>query len=136
MNLCIYVSMYLCIYASMHLCIYIYSIYLFIKSMYLCIYVSMYLGIYLTIYLFIYIGITGIHFKQRYLQHKSSFKLEYKENETTISQHLWSLERSAKNYEVTWKIICRAPTFSSVTNTCELCTNEKYFYCTNQNWGL
>ena len=73
-----------------------------------------------------YIGITGNTFKQRWTLHKSSFNLEHKEHATTLSHHIWQLKRRKIKYNIKWKVIWRAKTYSPVTNVCELCTTEKY----------
>ena len=65
-------------------------------------------------------------FKDRYRNHKSSFKHQRNSN-TTLSRHIWDLKSKNIDYQVTWKILDRAKPFSPVTQLCNLCTKEKYF---------
>ena len=82
-----------------------------------------------------YVGITGNTFKQRWLQHKSSFKLEHKQSATTLSQHIWNFRRTGKKFKINWKILRRANTFSPVTGKCNLCTSEKFIFLYKNDLG-
>ena len=69
----------------------------------------------------------GISFKQRWTQHKSSFKNKEKKGETALSQHIWKLKEKEIQYETKWKILTRANSFSPITGKCNLCTKEKFY---------
>ena len=73
-----------------------------------------------------YIGLTAPPFKDRWGNHKSDFKLEHRRHATTLSTHMWSLRDQGITPKLEWKIMARAAPFSPVTNTCNLCTSEKF----------
>ena len=81
-----------------------------------------------------YIGMTT-SFKDRFRGHSSSFENEKFKNQTTLSQHIWSLKDRAINFKVSWKIIGRAKSFSPVTGVCRLCTLEKFYLMTKPEEG-
>lgn len=74
-----------------------------------------------------YVGLTATDFKTRYRNHKASFKAETKRNSTELSKHIWQLKDRKLNYEITWKLLYRAPHYTNVTKRCNLCIAEKYF---------
>ena len=74
-----------------------------------------------------YIGLTSNSFKQRWQQHKSSFNIKSKRNETTLSQYIWKLKDKEVDYNLTWKIVGKANPFSPVSERCNLCLKEKFF---------
>ena len=74
-----------------------------------------------------YIGLTATTFKSRWEGHKTSFKHQKHQNSTTLSQYIWKLKNEQKTFTLTWKFVSRAPPFSPVSGTCQLCTREKYF---------
>jgi hypothetical protein len=74
-----------------------------------------------------YIGLSEPPFKDRFRNHKSSFKTRNPKNATALSKHIWKLEDENVQFEVSWKIVSRAKPFNHVTNVCQLCTREKYF---------
>ena len=74
-----------------------------------------------------YVGLTATDFKTRYRNHKASFKAETKRNSTELSKHIWQLKDRKLNYEITWKLLYRAPHQTNVTKRCNLCIAEKYF---------
>ena len=74
-----------------------------------------------------YIGLTSNTFKQRWQQHKSSFNIKSKRNETTLSQYIWKLKDKEVDYKLTWKIVGKANPFSPVSEKCNLCLKEKFF---------
>ena len=73
-----------------------------------------------------YVGLSSTTFKVRYGNHKSSFKNENSKTETTLSKHIWDLKSKGYNFEVKFKIIGRAQSYSPTTGICNLCTLEKY----------
>ena len=62
-----------------------------------------------------------------YINHKSNFKTRNPKNSTRLSKHIWKLEDENIGYDVSWKIVSRAKPYNHVTNTCQLCTREKFF---------
>ena len=74
-----------------------------------------------------YVGLTCNTFKKRWTAHKSNFLNRNPKNSTTLSHHMWDLEDSQTEPQITWKIIDRAHPFSPVSGICQLCTKEKYY---------
>ena len=74
-----------------------------------------------------YIGLSEPSFKDRFRNHKSSFKTRNPKSATKLSKHIWNLEDQNIKFEVSWKIVSRAKPFDSVTNKCQLCAREKFF---------
>ena len=79
-----------------------------------------------------YVGITATSFKARFANHKASFKSEQKRNTTELSKYVWKLKDNNLDYAIKWKILCRAPHYSSKTKKCRLCLAEKYFILCKQ----
>ena len=73
----------------------------------------------------IYIGLTEGIFKQRFMQHKHSFRHRSHMNSTELSKYIWQLCDSKKDFNIKWPIICRATLYSNITKRCDLCTTEK-----------
>ena len=73
----------------------------------------------------VYLGSTENDFKARFTSHKSSFNVESKENSTTLSAHVWSLQRQDIPYSIKWRIVARAPAYTVEAKKCSLCTAEK-----------
>ena len=67
-----------------------------------------------------YIGITAPQFK------KCFKNLKYC-HETTLSSFIWKLKEQNLDFEVKWKLICRAKPYSPITDICNLCTKEKFY---------
>jgi hypothetical protein len=40
---------------------------------------------------------------------------------------MWKLEDQNIGYDVSWKIVSLAKLYNHVTNSCQLCTGEKFF---------
>ena len=74
-----------------------------------------------------YIGITETSFKTRYNNHRTSFKYDNKRSATELSNYIWDLKSRNVNFNITWKIIARAPPYNISKRKCGLCTAEKYF---------
>ena len=72
-----------------------------------------------------YVGSTT-DFKKRFYNYNCDFSKPSRRNNTTLSAHMWTLKESSKKSDLTWKIIGKAPPFSPVTGTCQLCTSEKF----------
>ena len=74
-----------------------------------------------------YIGLTENHFKTRYRNHLASFKDKSKKNATHLSRHIWTLKENNLNYDLKWRILARANSYSNTNKRCNLCIAEKYF---------
>ena len=72
-----------------------------------------------------YIGMTAKPFKERYKNHKNSFKHERYERETELSKYVWKLKKNGKKYNIKWSILKRAPAVVPGGSRCSLCTEEK-----------
>ena len=72
-----------------------------------------------------YIGLTGNTFKERFSNHKSSFKNEKYGKDTELSKMVWKLKRDNKQPKVTWKIIHHCAPINRNSLRCNLCLNEK-----------
>ena len=72
-----------------------------------------------------YVGSTT-NFKKRFYNYNSDFSKPSRRFNTTLSAHCWSLKDTNQKSDITWKIIGKAPSFSPVTGTCQLCTTEKF----------
>ena len=74
-----------------------------------------------------YIGLTEGTFKQRYTQHKLSFRNRNYSNSTELSKHIWTLKDSNINYKIDWSILATAPAYSNKRKRCHLCLTEKLY---------
>lgn len=74
-----------------------------------------------------YIGACETDFKTRHRNHKSSFKLEHKKNDTELSKHLWGLKNKNTEYNLKWTILKHANSYNNTTKRCNLCLWEKFF---------
>ena len=52
-----------------------------------------------------YIGLTEGTFKQRYTQHKLSFRNRKYANRTELAKHIWKLKDNNENNKISWSII-------------------------------
>ena len=68
-----------------------------------------------------YIGLTSRTFKDRFTQHKSSFKHENKSSSTSLSSHIWDLKAKKTEYNLSWEIL----KYKKESKKCQLCTTEK-----------
>ena len=74
-----------------------------------------------------YIGLTEGTFKQRYTQHKLSFRNRNYSNSTELSKHIWTLKDSNTNFTINWSILASAPAYSNKSKRCHLCLTEKLY---------
>ena len=51
-----------------------------------------------------YIGLTEGTFKQRYTQHKLSFRNRNYSNSTELSKHIWTLKDNNTNFTINWSL--------------------------------
>ena len=72
-----------------------------------------------------YIGIAANSFKERYTNHKLSFSnLKYEYN-TSLSKHIWGLNKINEPFTISWSIVSKAKPNNPVAKTCNLCLMEK-----------
>ena len=83
-----------------------------------------------------YIGLTEGTFKQRYNQHKHSFKHEKHANTTELSKHIWKLKNGEKQHNIKWSIICKANAYNNRSKRCNLCLTEKLCIVKSKNNNL
>ena len=83
-----------------------------------------------------YVGL-ATNFKERYRNHKTSFRHQNRRNETELSKHVWNLKDANKTFKIKWKIIKKCQPYSSVSKKCNLCLAEKYIIiCKNHLCSL
>ena len=71
-----------------------------------------------------YIGMTAGKFKNRYNQHKHSFKAEARKFNTTLSAFVWSKGLTPEP-EIKWTIVKKCGVYKPGDSTCGLCSEEK-----------
>ena len=59
----------------------------------------------------IYHGSTSSEFKSRWTEHKSSFRLEYKKKNSTLSKLIWNLKEKNIDYAMKWSMERRAQSY-------------------------
>ena len=74
-----------------------------------------------------YIGLCDTTFKERYRNHTCSFRHERYKNVTELSKYIWSLKEHNINYQIKWKKVKQARSYSNANKKCNLCLWEKYF---------
>ena len=79
-----------------------------------------------------YIGLTENTFKERWYQHKNTFKYERKANSTELSKYIWSLQRNNITPILSWKIIGHARPYVNGSKSCNLCLTEKFHIITSK----
>ena len=62
-----------------------------------------------------YIGSTATTFKARFGNHKASMTHEKKACQTELSRYIWRLKQSGAEFEVDWKILDRAASYSNIS---------------------
>ena len=73
----------------------------------------------------IYIGTAATTFKDRYANHKSSFKHYKDRNKTALSKYVWQLKSNDVPFKISWSIMGKASTYSPSKKFCSLCNLEK-----------
>ena len=74
-----------------------------------------------------YIGLCDTTFKLRYRNHICSFRNERYKHATELSKHIWSLKDQKIAYQIKWRKIKQARSYSNVSKRCNLCLWEKNF---------
>ena len=74
-----------------------------------------------------YIGLCDTTFKLRYRNHVCSFRNERYKHATELSKYIWSLKDQNIKYDIKWRKVKQARSYSNVTKRCNLCLWEKFF---------
>jgi hypothetical protein len=74
-----------------------------------------------------YVGIAETTFKTRYNNHLTSFRNEVGRNMTELSKHIWNIKERKVTFQLTWKILCIAKSYTNISKKCSLCITEKYY---------
>ena len=77
-----------------------------------------------------YIGLTSKTFKERWNNHKTSFRLENHKNESKLSTYIWELKEQNVNFEIRWKIKARTSAYSPASKNAGFVVkkNTSYFF--------
>ena len=86
-----------------------------------------------------YTGTSYPIWKIRLYRHNTTFNNPALRHETTLADYIWDLQCPDKcylrgeeecdnsiDYEITWKILARAPGYNPVTKMCRLCLKESF----------
>ena len=74
-----------------------------------------------------YIGLCDTTFKIRLASHKNSFKDKDKRKSTKLSDYIWDLQLQNCDFELSWKIVSKASSYSPSSKICNLCNREIYY---------
>ena len=74
-----------------------------------------------------YIGLCDATFKLRYRNHVCFFKNERYKHATELSKYIWSLKDKSIPYNIKWRKVKQARSYSNISKRCNLCLWEKYF---------
>ena len=74
-----------------------------------------------------YIGLTSTTFKARLANHQQAFKNKNLQTSCKLAQFIWGLKEKNIDFNIKWKLIARGAPYSITSNTCKLCTLEKYY---------
>ena len=83
-----------------------------------------------------YIGLASNTFKERYLNHTSSFRNQRYKESTALSKYIWKLKDQNKPYEIKWFIDMYAPSYHPTKKWCNLCNTEKTLILTSTHHHL
>ena len=72
-----------------------------------------------------YIGCTALSFKQRFTDHKSSFRNKNQRNKTTLAKYVWDLKEKGITPVIKWSILKKGFPYSCGSRRCDLCLEEK-----------
>ena len=77
----------------------------------------------------VYYGSCEGTFKERYGNHKKSFKNEAYETETKLSKYVWDLKRKKEDFEIKWSVKKKCSPYQASSRRCDLCLTEKLIIC-------
>ena len=87
--------------------------------------VELFFGHYIYIATETYVGL-ATNFKERYRNHKTSFRHSKRKNETELSKYVWNLQNEKKPFQIKWKILKKCKPYSNINKKCSLCLNEQF----------
>jgi len=73
-----------------------------------------------------YLGLTENSFKERFSNHKKSFRHKGYEKETGLSKYVWELKEQNKSPSIKWSIVKKVNS-KPINNFCKLCLMEKLY---------
>lgn len=73
----------------------------------------------------VYYGSSMGPFKERFNNHKKSFKYKKYREETKLSKFIWELKDSNEQYEIAWSIAKKCAPYKPSSRKCDLCLSEK-----------
>ena len=73
-----------------------------------------------------YLGLTENSFKERFNNHKKSFKHKRYEKESELSKYIWELKEQNKSPSISWSIVKKVNS-KPINNFCKLCLMEKLY---------
>ena len=73
-----------------------------------------------------YVGMTTTTFKNRFANHKKSFRHEEYQHETTLSSYVWDNQLNPSP-DVKWKLLKKCQKYAPGNKSCQICTEEKFF---------
>ena len=74
-----------------------------------------------------YIGLCDTTFKLRYRNYMYSFRNERYKHATELSKYIWRLKDQRIAYDIKWRKVKQARSYSNVNKRCNLCLWEKFF---------
>ena len=74
-----------------------------------------------------YTGLTFRTFKQRHKEHMDDMNDPKSRSSSKLAGHIWDLKDKGVEFDISWKILAKAPPFNPVTRKCQLCLKEKHF---------
>ena len=72
-----------------------------------------------------YIGAASTSFKDRWYNHRSSFLLESKKHQTSLSTYVWKKRDEGMNPVVSYRAMASAQPYTADRGRCDLCLREK-----------
>ena len=83
-----------------------------------------------------YIGLAANNFKERFLNHISSFRNVRFKDSTALSNYIWNLKDKKKDVSIKWSIAAKAPSHHPVSKLRHLCLTEKTLILTSSHQHL
>ena len=71
-----------------------------------------------------YVGL-ATNFKERYRNHKTSFRHSHRRNETELSKYVWNLQDAKKPFLIKWKILKKCKPYNNINKKCSLNRRNK-----------
>jgi hypothetical protein len=79
-----------------------------------------------------YVGLCDTEFKLRYNNHQCSFNHGKYRDTTQLSKHIWNLKDQNTEYQIKWKQVKQAKSYTNTSKKCNLCLWEKYYIICKQ----